>query len=201
MRVFFWVSASCSESMFWCLRGKYCLHLQGDLNMWTLQWYREESVTPKVKAVHYFKTSEHVANKRCKKPEDNHIILCFSLQVILTHGQREAQVAIVCVPDIGAGKTDFTHQLMQRILNPLCHGLAIICYLIIAVVYFVMPQLRDLVGNILTSISLCLITSQAADLVRIFTEFTSHVSFLVAGAFLSQQQYFMFWCHSYMLSV
>jgi len=103
--------------------------------------------------------------------------------VILTHGQQEAQIAIVCVPDIGAGKTDFKHHLMQRILNPTCRGLAIICYLIIAVVYFVMPQLRDLVGNILTSISLCLITSQAANLVRIFTEFTSHVSFLVAGAF------------------
>jgi len=110
-------------------------------------------------------------------------MLCFSLQVILTYGQQEAQIAIVCVPDIGAGKTDFTHHLMQRILNPICHGLAIICYLIIAVVYFVMPQLRDLVGNILTSISLCLITSQAADLVRIFTGFTSHVSFLVAGVF------------------
>lgn len=103
--------------------------------------------------------------------------------MILTLGQREAQIAIVCVPDIGAGKTDVTHHLMQRILKPICRGLAIICYLIIAVVYFVMPQLRDLVGNILTSISLCLITSQAANLVRIFTEFTSHVSFLVAGAF------------------
>lgn len=136
-----------------------------------------------MKAVHYIKTSECLAIKQCKKPEDNCIILYFSLQVILTHGQREAQIAIVCFPDIGAGKTDFTHHLMQRILNPICRGLAIICYLIIAVVYFVMPQLRDLVGNILTSISLCLITSQAADLVRIFTEFTSHVSFLVAGAF------------------
>lgn len=103
--------------------------------------------------------------------------------MILTHVQREAQIAIVCVPDISAGNADVTHHLMQRILNPICRGLAIICYLIIAVVYFVMPELRDLVGNILTSISLCLITSQAANLVRIFTEFTSHVSFLVAGAF------------------
>ena len=136
-----------------------------------------------MKAVHYFKTSEHLTTKQCKKPEDNHIILYFSLQVIVTHGQRETQIAIVCVTDIAADKTDCTHHLMQCILNPICHGLAIICSLTIAVVYFVMPQLRDLVGNILTSISLCLITSQAADLVRIFTEFTSHVSFLVAGAF------------------
>ena len=133
--------------------------------------------------MHYFKTSEHLTTKPCKKPEDNHIILYFSLQVIVTHGQRETQIAIVCVTDIAADKTDCTHHLMQCILNPICHGLAIICYLTVALVYFVMPQLRDLVGSILTTICLCLITSQAADLGRIFTEFTSHVSFLVAGVF------------------
>ena len=133
-----------------------------------------------------YTTSKHLnvwPLNNAKSQKTNCIILYFSLQVILTHGQQEAQIAIVCVPDISAGKTDFTHHLMQRILNPTCRGLAIICYLIIAVVYFVMPQLRDLVGNILTSISLCLITSQVADVVRIFTEFTSHVSFLIAGAF------------------
>ncbi|PNF18782.1 putative G-protein coupled receptor Mth-like 5 [Cryptotermes secundus] len=101
-------------------------------------------------------------------------------KVVLTHGELEAQTAIVCVPEIDFNKSDFTDYLMRRIVNPVGHGLAIICYLIIAVIYFVMPQLKDLVGNILTSISLCLITSQAADLVSIFTEFTSHVSFLVA---------------------
>lgn len=42
---------------------------------------------------------------------------------------------------------------------------------------------RDLVGNIVTSITVCLIISQAADLVRIFTEFSSHVSFVVADSF------------------
>ena len=35
-------------------------------------------------------------------------------------------------------------------------------------------------GNIVTTITMCLIISQAADLVRIFTEFGSHVSFFVA---------------------
>jgi G protein-coupled receptor Mth (Methuselah protein) len=113
-------------------------------------------------------------------------ILLFLVQVVLTHGELEAQTAIVCVPGIDFSKSGSTDYLMRRIVNPVFHGLAIICYLIIAVVYFVMPQLRDLVGNILTSISLCLITSQAADLVGIFTEFTSHVSFLVAGMFFKQ---------------
>jgi G protein-coupled receptor Mth (Methuselah protein) len=56
-----------------------------------------------------------------------------------------------------------------------------IILLVIAIIYFVMPTLRDLVGNIVTTITVCLIVSQAADLVRIFTEFSSHVSFMIAG--------------------
>lgn len=59
-----------------------------------------------------------------------------------------------------------------------------IILLIIAIIYFVLPTLRDLVGNIVTTITICLIVSQAADLVRIFTEFSSHVSFLVADTIL-----------------
>lgn len=43
---------------------------------------------------------------------------------------------------------------------------------------------RDLVGNIITTITICLIVSQAANLVRIFTEFSSHVSFMVADIIL-----------------
>ncbi|XP_069675216.1 probable G-protein coupled receptor Mth-like 5 [Periplaneta americana] len=93
---------------------------------------------------------------------------------------KELELAIVCDPEKEAENWDYTDFIMCRIVNPVCHGLAIVCYIIIAIVYFVIPQLRDLVGNILTSISLCLITSQAADSVRIFTEFSSHVSFLVA---------------------
>lgn len=38
-------------------------------------------------------------------------------------------------------------------------------------------------GNIVTSITVCLIISQAADLVRIFTDFSNHVSFVVADSF------------------
>jgi len=46
------------------------------------------------------------------------------------------------------------------------------------------PFSRDLVGNIVTTIAMCLMVSQAADLVRIFTELTSHVSFIVADIIL-----------------
>jgi G protein-coupled receptor Mth (Methuselah protein) len=59
-----------------------------------------------------------------------------------------------------------------------------VIFLIIAIIYFVLPTLRDLVGNIITTILICLIICQAADLVRIFTEFSSHVSFLIADTIL-----------------
>lgn len=44
-----------------------------------------------------------------------------------------------------------------------------------------MPTLRDLVGNIVTTISICLIVSQAADMVRLLTAFTSHISLIITG--------------------
>lgn len=72
---------------------------------------------------------------------------------------------------------------MKKILNPLFHAIAMILYLLVAVIYFVLPTLRDLAGNIITTINMCLIVSQAADLVRIFTEFSNHVSFMVTGVY------------------
>ena len=92
------------------------------------------------------------------------------------------QIAIVCFPAPHKNTSD-TDYIMRRIVDPVFHGLAMALYLFIAVVYFVVPQLRDLVGNILSTIALCLITSQAADLVGIFTEFVSHISFMIAGMF------------------
>lgn len=95
-------------------------------------------------------------------------------------GERESIFSQVCTPK---ASTDWSNTdiLIARIVDPLCHVLSIICFLAIAIVYFVLPQLRDLVGNIITTISICLIVAQTADLVRTFTEFSSHVSFLVAG--------------------
>ncbi|XP_032589716.1 probable G-protein coupled receptor Mth-like 5 isoform X1 [Drosophila mojavensis] len=75
--------------------------------------------------------------------------------------------------------------LLRKILNPLFHGISLIILLIIAIIYFILPTLsRDLVGNIVTTIAMCLMVSQAADLVCIFTDFTNHVSFIVADIIL-----------------
>lgn len=94
----------------------------------------------------------------------------------------EAQGAIVCVPEVETAwaSTDF---IVRKILDPILHVIAILCLLSVAIVYYVLPPLRDLVGNILTSIMICLIVSEAAELITIFTEFTNHISFIVAGKY------------------
>lgn len=90
---------------------------------------------------------------------------------------------MVCSPERIFHWTD-TDFLFRKIINPICHGLSITTLLIIAIIYFVLPTLRDLIGNIITSITICLIVSQAANLVRIFTEFSNHVSFMIADIIL-----------------
>ncbi|XP_066599173.1 probable G-protein coupled receptor Mth-like 5 [Prorops nasuta] len=96
-----------------------------------------------------------------------------------TNKYSVAMYAMVCVPEVQVRWSD-TGYLMRHAIDPTFHAISIASYLIVAVVYFVLPQLRDLVGNIITSMTLCLITNQCASIVRIFTQFGSHVSFLVA---------------------
>ncbi|ETN67991.1 methuselah [Anopheles darlingi] len=99
------------------------------------------------------------------------------------HGESsERMMATVCSPKPEIHWTD-SSVMLRKIINPICHGIAMIILLIVAIIYFVLPTLRDLVGNMVTTITLCLIVSQAADLVRIFTEFSNHVSFLIADLF------------------
>lgn len=101
-------------------------------------------------------------------------------KVILSGDKLIATYAMLCVPDVAVRWTD-TNYLMKHAIDPAFHAVSMACYLIVAVVYFVLPQLRDLVGNIITSMTLCLMVNQCASTVRIFTEFGNHISFLVAG--------------------
>ena len=89
-------------------------------------------------------------------------------------------MAFVCGPkqEINWTEVDF---LMKRIVDPVCRIMSILCYLFTAIVYFVMKNLRDLVGNVITTISVCLVIIQVADIIRIFTEYAHHFSFLTAG--------------------
>ncbi|KAJ3647429.1 hypothetical protein Zmor_019308 [Zophobas morio] len=93
-------------------------------------------------------------------------------------GQFKSEFARVCAPDHNTHWSE-TEFLMRNIVNPVTHGIGIVCLLIIAVTYFVMPTLRDLVGNIITTLCMCLILSQVADLIRLLTVFSSHISLII----------------------
>ncbi|XP_050464418.1 probable G-protein coupled receptor Mth-like 5 [Cataglyphis hispanica] len=102
-------------------------------------------------------------------------------KAVLSDNQLVATYAMLCVPDIGVRWTD-TNYLMKHAIDPAFHAVSMACYLIVAVVYFVLPQLRDLVGNIISSMTLCLVVNQCASTVRIFTEFGNHISFMIADS-------------------
>lgn len=93
-------------------------------------------------------------------------------------GELVSEFAKVCVPDHNT-KWTTTEFLMRNIINPITHGIGITCLLVIAIIYFVMPTLRDLSGNIITTICMCLILSQIADLIRLLTVFENHISLII----------------------
>lgn len=101
-------------------------------------------------------------------------------KAILSRDRLVAMYAMICVPDVVVTWSD-TNYLMKHAIDPTFHAISIASYLVVAVVYFVLPQLRDLVGNMITSMTLCLIAGQSASTVRIFTEFGNHISFMIAG--------------------
>lgn len=118
-------------------------------------------------------------------------------KILVTSKNKTGLYALVCVPEVRIDWKD-TNFLMKKILNPLFHAVAMVLFLIIAIIYFVLPMLRDLAGNIITTIMLCLIVSQAADLVRIFTEFSNHISFMITdiALYISLLSAF-FWLNSF----
>lgn len=48
---------------------------------------------------------------------------------------------------------------------------------------------RDLVGNIVTTITCCLIVNQGAHLIKVFTELRNHTNFLVLGKLLFENTF------------
>lgn len=95
-------------------------------------------------------------------------------------GNQTKEFAWVCTPERHIDWTN-TEFLMRNIINPIVHLISIACLLFIAIIYFIMPTLRDLVGNIVTTISVCLIVSQSADMIRLFTTvYNNHLSLIIA---------------------
>lgn len=90
---------------------------------------------------------------------------------------------MVCSPDQDSHWTD-TDFLLRKVVNPVCHGISITILLVVGITYFVVPSLRDLVGNVITTITCLLIVGQVANLMRIFSEFRNHFNFLILGKFI-----------------
>ncbi|KAJ8958742.1 hypothetical protein NQ318_016470, partial [Aromia moschata] len=98
------------------------------------------------------------------------------------YDSNKSEFAWICMPNVNKDWLTSTEFLMHNVISPLTHGITIICLLIIAIIYFVMPTLCDLSGNIITTICMCLIVSQIADMIRLLTVFKSHVSFFITEA-------------------
>ncbi|KAG8036331.1 hypothetical protein G9C98_003654 [Cotesia typhae] len=116
-------------------------------------------------------------------------------KAVLSKNSLITTYAMICVPAVAWTDSKY---LIQRIVDPITRAFAISCYLLVAVVYFVLPQLRDLVGNIITSMTMCLVVYQTASTVKIITANASHVSFFIADsvAYISLLATF-FWLNSF----
>lgn len=106
----------------------------------------------------------------------------FILQQVIDidRSDMNSQVAVICTPQIPSPWTGADY-IMRRVVNPTCHAIAMSCLLLVAIVHFVLPQLRDLIGNMVTTLAGCMIVARVANIVRIFDEYNSPVSYLTAG--------------------
>lgn len=93
----------------------------------------------------------------------------------------KSDFAWVCAPEVDKDWLTTNEFILHNIVSPATHVITIICLLVIAITYFIMPTLCDLTGNIITTICVCLIFNQAADMIRLLTVFTSHNSLILAG--------------------
>lgn len=101
-------------------------------------------------------------------------------RAILSRDNIVATYAMICVPEIRARWRDADY-LMKHGIDPVFRAIAIACYLVVAIVYFVLPQLRDLVGNSITSMCMCMVTYEIASGIRTFTDFGNHINFMIIG--------------------
>ncbi|VVC26933.1 Methuselah ectodomain, domain 2,GPCR, family 2-like [Cinara cedri] len=108
---------------------------------------------------------------------------CLDKVIDIDKPDSNAQVAVICTPQVPSPWTDVDY-VMRRVVNPACQAIAMTCLLLVAVVHFVLPQLRDLIGNMVTTLAGCMIVARIANVVRIFVEYNGPISYLMADAFL-----------------
>uniref|UniRef100_A0A1Y1NNN9 G-protein coupled receptors family 2 profile 2 domain-containing protein n=1 Tax=Photinus pyralis TaxID=7054 RepID=A0A1Y1NNN9_PHOPY len=154
----------------------------GSMQIWHIYYYQESTdvlqLLPNGALRHYphYVSPEEDLNREIMYHDYPPGKYCMEKHV---KGSLVSEYASVCAPE---HRTDWTSSpfLMRNIISPITHGISMACFLTIAIIYFIMPTLRDLVGNIITTICVCLIVSQAADTIRLLTVFTNHVSIIAA---------------------
>lgn len=105
-------------------------------------------------------------------------------KAVLTGEKMVVKYAKICVPH--PVKWASPDNLMKKAIDPAFHAISAVSYLVVAIVYFVLAQLRDLTGNMVTSMMMCLIVNQCASFVTLFKEFTNHINFFVIGNYFFQ---------------
>lgn len=115
-------------------------------------------------------------------------------KAILSKEKLVATYAKICVPH--PVKWANTDNLIKKAIDPAFHAIAVVSYLVVAIVYFVLAQLRDLVGNMMTSMMLCLIVNQCTSFITLFKEFTNHINFFIIGKNHLSQFSFNFYNYS-----
>ncbi|XP_011644378.1 probable G-protein coupled receptor Mth-like 5 [Pogonomyrmex barbatus] len=98
-------------------------------------------------------------------------------KVVLTGDRLVAMYAMLCVPNVYNRWTDIKF-LINCYINPVIATISIVCYLIISLIYSTLPQLCDLVGNIIVSICLCLVVNQITHYVRFMADLPTYSHFV-----------------------
>lgn len=84
-------------------------------------------------------------------------------------GEMEAQFALLCIPLVSKMWKD-TDTLIKEYLDPALRLISIVLLLLVVLTYFCISQLRDVVGNIIGTMCVCLICVYLSDILRIMTE-------------------------------
>uniref|UniRef100_A0A8D8R3J5 Probable G-protein coupled receptor Mth-like 5 n=1 Tax=Cacopsylla melanoneura TaxID=428564 RepID=A0A8D8R3J5_9HEMI len=106
-------------------------------------------------------------------------------KVIAQGGDLDAQFAMVCLPKVTSLWKD-TDALLKRMVDPALRLLSILLLLIIVVTYLVISQLRDVVGNMVATLCMCLICAYASDIARIYTEEMTDSDFYLLADIVKQ---------------
>ncbi|KAG5870807.1 hypothetical protein JTB14_005357 [Gonioctena quinquepunctata] len=156
----------------------------GHMQLWAVLHYQNSSdrlgLLPDGVLRHYFDHKHKIDEENAVGPFHDYEFGKYCLDRKIDDSRSD--FAWVCPPEFHENWLTSTEFLLHNVVSPTTHGMTMVCLLAIAIIYFVLPTLRDLTGNIITTICMCLILGQTANLIRLLTVFKNHISLLIAEA-------------------